>query len=249
MTRSSMKAPRTSFNKRVSSSRRIAFSSVDLQRIKTVKNAFGVTVNDVVVAVCAGAVRRWLLDHKEFADEPLVVQIPVSVRTEEQAGTYGNRILMLAAPLHTEIADPLARLKATAEGLRHLKERHRALPADLPSDVNHFIPPALFSRAARATLALTTSEVGRPRWNLVVSNVPGPQFPFYCAGARMVAQYPVSVITDGLGLNITVMSYDGHVDVGIIADREQIPDIWSLIDGFDLSLEELDDVKPSDADK
>lgn len=124
-----------------------------------------------------------------------------------------------------------------------MKERHRALPADLLSDVNHFIPPALFSRAARATFALATSSVGRPTWNVVVSNVPGPQLPLYCGGARLVANYPVSVITDGLGLNITVMSYNGHVDIGIIVDREQVPDVWTLLDGIDLSLTELEDAR------
>ena len=204
-----------------------------------VKNAFGVTVNDVVVTICAGAVRRWLLDHKELPEQPLVAQIPVSVRTEEQAGTYGNHVLMMSAPLHTDIADPAARLQATAAGLGEMKERHRALPADLLCDVNHFIPPVLFNRAARATFALATSSVGRPTWNVVVSNIPGPQFPLYCGGAQLVANYPVSAIADGLGLNITVMSYDGQVDIGIVADREQVPDVWTLLDGLDLSLTEL----------
>ncbi len=240
VTRRAMTAPRTSFNRRVSPHRRFAFGSLELQRVKDVKNAYGVTVNDVVVSLCAGAVRRWLVDHNELPDEPLVVQIPVSVRTEDQAGTYGNRVLMMAAPLHTQLADPVERLKATSASMSELKERHRALPADLLSDVNHFIPPALFSRAARATFALATSSVGRPTWNLVVSNVPGPQFPLYCGGARLVANYPVSVITDGIGLNITVMSYDGRVDIGIIVDREQIRDVWSLLDGIDVSLAELE---------
>jgi hypothetical protein len=83
--------------------------------------------------------------------------------------------------------------------------------------------------------------VGRPTWNVVVSNVPGPQIPLYCGGARLVAHYPVSVITDGLGLNITVMSYDGHLDVGIIADRGQMPDVATVMDGLEQSLTELED--------
>ncbi|MGB8501766.1 WS/DGAT/MGAT family O-acyltransferase [Mycobacterium sp.] len=239
--RSPLPAPKTSFNRRVSPNRRFAFGRLELQRVKDVKNAFGVTVNDVVVTICAGAVRRWLLDHKELPEQPLVAQIPVSVRTEEQAGTYGNHVLMMSAPLHTDIADPAARLKATAAGLGEMKERHRALPADLLCDINHFIPPALFNRAARATFALATSSVGRPTWNVVVSNIPGPQFPLYCGGAQLVANYPVSAIADGLGLNITVMSYDGQVDIGIVADREQVPDVWTLLDGLDLSLTELED--------
>jgi diacylglycerol O-acyltransferase / wax synthase len=239
--RAAMAAPKTSFNQKLSPHRRFAFGRMDLQRVKAVKRAYEVTVNDVVVAMCAGAVRRWLLDHKELPDEPLIAQIPVSVRTSDQAGTYGNRILILAAPLHTDIVDPVARLRATAASLAEMKQRHRALPAELLSDVNHFIPPALFSRAARATLALATTAVGRPTWNLVVSNVPGPQVPLYCGGARLVDNYPVSVITDGMGLNITVMSYDGHLDVGIVADRDQMPDVWTLLDGLELSLSELED--------
>jgi diacylglycerol O-acyltransferase len=239
-TRAPLAAPKTSFNGRVSPSRRFVFGRLDLDRVKEVKNAHGVTVNDVVVAICAGAVRRWLVDHDELPNSPLVAQIPVSVRTEEQAGTYGNRVLMLAAPLHTNVADPLERLEATAGGMREMKDRHRALPANLLIDFNHFIPPALFSRAARATFALATSRVGRPTWNVVVSNVPGPQIPLYCGGARLVAHYPVSVITDGLGLNITVMSYDGHLDVGIIADRGQMPDVATVMDGLEQSLTELE---------
>ena len=97
----------------------------------------------------------------------------------------------------------------TQEALSSMKKRHRAMPAELLQDANHFIPPAVFARAARATLTLDSSSRGRPNWNLVISNVPGPQFPLYCAGAELVANYPVSVITDGMGLNMTVMSYRG----------------------------------------
>ncbi len=166
--------------------------------------------------------------------------MPVSVRTQEQQGTYGNRILMLAAALHTEIADPVERLRQTSADLTVMKDRHKALPAELLSDANNFIPPALFNRAAQLTLSLASSSVAHPTWNLVVSNVPGPQFDLYCAGAKLLANYPVSVITDGLGLNITVMSYAGHLDVGILADREQMPDLWNLIDWLGDSLDELE---------
>jgi hypothetical protein len=120
-----------------------------------------------------------------------------------------------------------------------MKERHRALPADLLQDANHFIPPAVFSRAARLTFRLSTSRPGRPTWNLVISNVPGPQFPLYCAGARLEANYPVSVITDGMGLNITVMSYRGHMDFGLVADRDQMPDLPKLMTWLREALEEL----------
>jgi diacylglycerol O-acyltransferase / wax synthase len=231
--------PRTSFNGRISAHRRFVFGQLSLDEVKEIKNRFGVTVNDVVVAICAGAVRRWLIEHNELPAEPLVAQIPVSVRKESQQGTYGNRILLMTAPLFTDEHDPVRRLQKTHEALAEMKERHKALPAELLQDANQFIPPAVFSRAARLTFSLASSRRGRPAWNLVISNVPGPQFPLYMAGARLEANYPISVITDGMGLNITVMSYCGSLDFGIVADREQMPDVWSLIGSLGEALDEL----------
>ncbi len=232
-------APRTGFNGRLSAHRRFAFGRLSLDEVKAIKNQRGCTVNDVVVSMCASAVRRWLITHDELPADPLVAQVPVSVRTSEQAGTYGNRILLMSAPLFTNVEDPVERLERTHEALAVMKERHKALPATLLRDANHFIPPAVFSRAAQLTFRISTSRTGRPNWNLVISNVPGPQFSLYCAGARLVAQYPVSVITDGMGLNITVMSYDGCLDFGIVADREQMPDVFCLIEWLNKGLEEL----------
>jgi diacylglycerol O-acyltransferase len=235
--RSNLTPPRTSFNGRVSAHRRFAFGQLSLDAVKAIKNEHGCTVNDVVVTLCAGAVRRWLQEHGELPDQPLVAQMPVSVRTEEEQGTYGNRIGMLAVPVYTNEADPLARLRRTHQALKAAKDLHKALPAQLLQDATQFIPPAVFARASRVTMSLAATR--RPIWNLVISNVPGPQFPLYCAGARMEANYPVSVITDGMGLNITVMSYCGHLDFGIVADREQMRDVWKLIEWLGESLEEL----------
>jgi diacylglycerol O-acyltransferase len=221
--------PRTPFSGRVSGHRKIAFGQLSLADVKVAKNLHGTTVNDVVVALCAGAVRRWLIEHDALPETPLVAQIPISVRTEAQAGTYGNRIMLQTAALFTNIEDPIERLRLTHEALGDMKARHKALPAELLQDANHFIPPAVFALAARSTFALATSAAGRPPWNLVISNVPGPQLPLYLAGARLVANYPISVITDGMGLNITVMSYCGHLDFGLIADRDQMPDVHLLM--------------------
>jgi WS/DGAT/MGAT family acyltransferase len=230
--------PRTSFNGRISAHRRYAFGQLSLDEVKAVKNEYGTTVNDVVVSICAGAVRRWLIEHGELPEEPLVAQIPVSVRREREQGTFGNRILLMTSPLFTNEPDPVRRLRRTHQALMEMKERHQALPAELLQDANQFIPPAMFSRAARLTFSLATGP-GRPAWNLVVSNVPGPQFPLYMAGAKLEANYPISVITDGMGLNITVMSYLGRLDFGIVADREQMPDLWSLIGWLGDALNEL----------
>ncbi len=230
--------PRTSFNGHVAAHRRFAFGQLPLDQVKAIKRAYGFTVNDVIVSLAAGAVRRWLLEHDELPEHPLVSLVPVSVRTEEQRGTYGNQVGTMSVPLFTNERDPVTRLRLTHEALRRAKEHQQALPAQLLVDATQFIPPALFARASRATFSLAATRTP-PLWNLVVSNVPGPQFPLYCVGARVQATYPVSVVTDGMGLNITVMSYCGHLDFGIVADREQIPDVWKLIGWLRDSLEEL----------
>ena len=235
--RSSITPPKTSFNTVVSAHRRFAFGELSLDRVKQVKNAHGCTVNDVVMAMCAGALRRWLIVHDELPDGPLVAQVPVSVRTEDELGTYGNKIGVMSPPLHVEEPDPLRRLMLTHESMKSAKEQHKALPASLLRDASEFIPPALFARAARIGMALGAR--GTPIWNLVISNVPGPPVPLYLAGARVETMYPVSVITDGLGMNITVFSYQDELNFGIIVDRETVPDVWDLIGWLGESLDEL----------
>ena len=239
--REKLTPPHTSFNGRVSPHRRIVLGQMSLADVREVKAHYGCTVNDVIVSIVAGAVREWLIEHHELPEVPLVAQIPVSVRTEEQMGTFGNRILLMSAPLFTNIADPVERLLQTHDSLMDMKARHKALPAELLTDANQFIPPAVFSRAARATFTVTSSKRGRPLWNLVISNVPGPPVPLYCAGAKLKANYPVSVITDGMGLNITVLSYCGSLDFGLVADREQMPDLDLLMGWLQ---DELDALRP-----
>jgi hypothetical protein len=138
------------------------------------------------------------------------------------------------------------RLHRTHEAMCDMKEHHKALPADLLRDANHFVPPAVFARAARLTFRVATTT-GRPNWNLVISNVPGPQIPLFCAGARVEALHPVSVITDGMGLNITVMSYLGSLDFGIVADRDQMPDVGRLMAWLGDELGELQQAAPASA--
>ena len=222
-------APRTPFSRPLSAHRRFVFASMALEEVKTVTKAHGVTVNDVVVSLCAGALRRWLVVHEALPDVPLVAQIPVSVRTPEQVGTYGNQLMLMTLPLYTTEADPVTRLYATHEALAEMKQAQQGMPATLMADANRFIPPALFTRVARLSFALSSGWAGRPLWNLVVSSMPGPRRPLYLAGAKVLAAYPVSVITDGMGLNITMMSYCGSLDIGIVADRDQVPDVDKLI--------------------
>jgi WS/DGAT/MGAT family acyltransferase len=230
--------PRTSFNGPISGHRRFSFGQLSLDTVKSIKNAAGVTVNDVVVCLCAGALREWLKDRDELPKKPLVSMVPVSVRKEEERGAFGNRISVMIAPIPTDEADPKRRLRRTHELLRGAKERHKATPANLLTDATSFIPPAVASLAARTTMEVMGRT--RPPLNLVISNVPGPRSPLFCAGAKLEAHYPVSVVVDGVGLNITVMSYLDHLDFGIVADRDQIPDVWILIELLGRALEELE---------
>ncbi|HEU4976606.1 MAG TPA: wax ester/triacylglycerol synthase family O-acyltransferase [Baekduia sp.] len=236
----SARAPRTPFNGRISPHRSFSFGSLPLDTVKDIKNELGITVNDVVVALCASAVRNWLLEHDQLPDAPLVAMIPVSVRTQEQLGTFGNRISAMVVPIPTDVADPRRRIMAAHERLRSAKANHAALPADLLTDATKFIPPAVAARASRTVIDVLGRT--RPPLNLVISNVPGPRQPLYCAGAQLEATFPVSVVVDGVGLNITVMSYLDHLDFGVIADRGQIPDAWPLMDHLRRALAELETV-------
>ena len=233
------RAPRTKLNARISPHRRIAFGSLSLPEIKAIKNAFHATVNDVVVALCTGAIRDWLIAHDDLPDEPLLAMVPVSVRTREQAGTFGNRVSAMIVPLATTEPDPQQRLLRTHEALRSAKERHNAVPADILSRANHLIPPALLARAARVIAGISASRRFAPPYNVIISNIPGPAIPMYIGGARQVANYPVSVILDGVGLNITVLSYQDRVDFGLVADRELMPDLAGLVDSLQSALVEL----------
>jgi diacylglycerol O-acyltransferase / wax synthase len=229
--------PRLSFNRRISGHRRFSFGQLSLDTVKAIKNEAGVTVNDVVVALCAGTLRGWLKERDELPRQPLVAMVPVSVRTEQQAGTFGNRVSMMIVPIATDEADPKRRLKRTHELLLGAKTRHKAVPANLLTDATSFIPPAVASLAARTTMEVMGRT--RPPVNLVISNVPGPRSPLFLAGAKLEAHYPVSVVVDGVGLNITVMSYLDHLDFGLVADRDQVDDLWTLMDRLTRSLEEL----------
>ena len=230
--------PRTRFNTRVSPHRRFAFASVSLDRVKAVKNELGITVNDAVVGLCATGLRRWLSERGELPKEPLVAMVPVSVRTEEQRGTFGNRVSAMFAPIPTDVADPRERLMQAHETLSSAKSRHRAVPAELLSDATRFIPPAVHASASRLTMEFGARFM--PPINLVISNVPGPRVPLYMAGARLEGHYPVSVITHGVGLNITCMSYLDRIDFGIVVDHDQVDEAWSIMDAMSDALDELE---------
>jgi WS/DGAT/MGAT family acyltransferase len=234
----SARAPRTPFNGRISPHRAFAFGSLSLDKVKAIKSELGVTVNDVVVTLCASAVRQWLLDRDELPRTPLIAMVPVSVRPPSERNAFGNRISAMIVPIPTDVADPRARLLRAHDLLMSAKANHAALPASLLTDATSFIPPAVAALAARTTMELLGRT--RPPLNLVISNVPGPREPLFCAGARLESMFPVSVVVDGVGLNMTVMSYRDHLDFGIVTDAGQIPDAWPFMAHLRQALDDME---------
>ncbi|GHF82812.1 WS/DGAT/MGAT family acyltransferase [Amycolatopsis bartoniae] len=232
-------APRTSFNSTITGLRTVAYTSLELDEVKAVKNAFGVTVNDVVLALCAGALRRYLDTRGELPDEPLVATVPVSVsdRVENEEGS--NQVSAFFASLPTQLADPAARVYAIAESNRVAKEHHFSIKPDMLQDWAQFAAPRLFGWAVRAYSALRLAEKHPVVHNLVVSNVPGPPTPLYLLGAKVTGLYPLGPVFHGAGLNITVLSNAGRVDVGLLGARELVPELWSLADALSDELKDL----------
>jgi diacylglycerol O-acyltransferase len=220
-----VRAPKTPFNAPLSPHRRWSFIDLPLAEVKKLRgDRAGLTVNDVVMALCAGALRRWLELHDALPTAPLVAAVPVSVRTTDQKGTYGNRVSIMLAAMPTNLSAPVERLGAMHEAMRAAKDQHGAIPASLLADVSQFAMPALANQAWRLSARLRLLERVNP-FNLIISNIPGPNVALYFAGAELLAYYPVSALVDGQGLNITVMSYRGNLYFGLIACRELVPDL------------------------
>ena len=233
-----LRPPRTPLNGAITAHRRFAFGSLPMSDVKLVKNHFSMTVNDVVMALTASALRLWLEDHDALPEVPLVAAVPVSIRTEDQRGAQGNQVSVMLAELPTHVPDPEQRLRFMRTAMLDAKRAFEAVPASLLQDMSALVPTALSGLAARALFRLAT--VPGLLFNLFVSNVPGPQLPLYIAGGRVEGIYPVSAVSDLTGgLNITLFSYDGSLDLGLIACREMVPDVWRLVDHLHEAMTEM----------
>ena len=221
-------APRTSINVPISPHRSFVVGEVTLDDIKRVRRAFGGTVNDVVLAVCAGALREYLIERNELPVEPLVAMVPVSLRKDDEKGAMGNRVSNIFVALDTHIADPVERLQKIREHTASAKKRANAIGGDTLSDWAEFAAPAVAAGAARLYASMRLAERHRPAFNVTISNVPGPQSPLFCTGSRLVAWYPMGPIFDGSGLNITVMSYSGVVHFGLVACPDAVPSVGAI---------------------
>ncbi len=232
-------APRTSFNGTITGHRSVAFADLSLDAVKDVKNATGTTVNDVVLAVSGGALRRYLEARGELPQTSLVATVPVSVHGTSKRSGGSNKVSALFCRLGTDTEDPLERLRAMASANRHAKEHHNAIDADTLQEWAEFAAPRTFGLAVRLYSSWRLSERHPVVHNLVISNVPGPPVPLYFMGARVEALYPLGPVFHGAGLNITVMSNNGRVHVGVIACRELLPRVAELAALFPEELETL----------
>jgi len=232
-------APRTSFNAAITPHRTVAFTKVRLSVVKTVKEALGVKVNDVVTAVVSGALRRYRQARDELPDTSLISAIPISVQGEAADSEGMTKISVMFSSLMSDFAVPVERLKAIAETNVQVKEFHKMVGADTLMKWSEHAAPNTFALAARLYSSLRLSERHPVVHNLIISNVPGPPITLYMAGARLVGLYPLGPIMDGAGLNITVLSNEDRIGFGFIACRELMPDLWELAEAVPAELASL----------
>jgi len=237
-------APRLSFNRALTPRRTVEFTSVELSRLKEIRRAYGATLNDLLIAVCAGALRLYLTDHDELPDRPLIAAIPVSERgLEHEAG--GNRFstMFYAIPVHIE--DPVERVAATTRTAAAAKEFYEQSGHELLHSLASMLPPKTISPAMHAVSALRLADRVPPVANLMISNVRGPDFPLWIAGGRVSQMLPMGQLLEGMGLNITVVSYLDTVSFGFQVCPDLLPNVAQLAGYVDDAVAELEKAVPA----
>ena len=224
-------APRTAFNVAITNQRRFAARTVPLAEVKEIAKRSGVSLNDVVMATVAGGLREYFIGHRELPERPLSAAVPVSLRAagDESAN---NQVSMVTMTLATDLADPMQRLKTIAAGSVETKAKLGRVKTAIPTDFPMLAAPWLMSGLASLFGRSRLANVLPPVANLVISNVPGIQQQLYFAGARIISYYPVSIPAHGMALNVTVQSYNGRLDYGLIGCRRAVPDIMDLADAL-----------------
>lgn len=234
------KVPRTRFNGPISPHRVFDARRFSLDEVRAIKSAVdGATVNDVIVSVCGGALRRYLNARHELPERSLVAMAPVSVRTKAQRGAAGNQVSTLSLPIRTDISEPLARLRAVQKESVAAKTISGALGSNIVTDLAHLLPVASTQLAAQAYARWGLAERMPPVFNTVITNVPGPGVPLYSMGSRLVANFGLGPIVHGVGLFQPVLSYNGEITVSAVSCREMMPDPAVYGDCLDESFEAL----------
>jgi WS/DGAT/MGAT family acyltransferase len=228
-------APRTMLNVKIGGARRCAAQSWSLDRIKSVKKAAGVTVNDVVLAMCSGALRYYLLEQNALPDTPLIAMVPVSLRTEDEADAGGNLVGAILCNLATDTDDPAQRLQTISDSMRSNKKVFSQLPRFQALALSAANTSALALAAVPGWVASTS-----PPFNIIISNVPGPTQPIYYGGARLDGNYPLSIALDGQALNITLANNAGNLDFGLVGCRRSVPHLQRLLAHLESSLKDLE---------
>lgn len=210
-------APKTMFNRAISPDRVAAFGSAPLSDFRYIRKVFGCTVNDVVIAACTGALRRYLEQNNDLPNRALMASCPISIRTPEQTADCGNRVSTLFVGMPVQIEDPIERLQAIMSDTKDAKTLHNAMGAEMLQDWAELAAPYAFTYAARMYTRMKLADRHAPVHNLIVSNVPGPPFDLFCLGARVVQFFPLGPVLEGAGLNLTVVSRAQDMDIGIMA--------------------------------
>jgi diacylglycerol O-acyltransferase len=234
-------APDVPLNQPIGPHRRFVWARSELATFKRIKDALGGTVNDVVLAVVTGALRSWLHD-RGIRTEGLELRalVPVSIRSEDERGNLGNRIALMRGPLPVYVEDPVRRLRAISEQMEGLKRSKQALGAEVISRFNDFAPPTLLAQASRINFSTRL-------FNLIVTNVPGPQVPLYVLGRQMEEVFPVAFLPQNHALAVAIMSYNGRIGFGLLADYDSMDDVDAIAAGLTESLGELEEAAAASA--
>ncbi|HEU4706923.1 MAG TPA: wax ester/triacylglycerol synthase family O-acyltransferase [Solirubrobacterales bacterium] len=227
-------APDVPLNEEIGPHRRYVWARSELETFKRIKDTFGGTVNDVVLAVVTGALRKWL-HRRKVRTEGLELRalVPVSIRTADERGDLGNRIALMRGPLPVYIEDPVRRLRTISDAMAGLKRSKQALGAEVISRFNDFAPPTLLAQASRINFSTRL-------FNLIVTNVPGPQMPLFVLGRELEDVFPVAFLPQSHSLAVAIMSYNGKVGFGLLADYDCMEDVEIVSNGVNEALDELE---------
>jgi WS/DGAT/MGAT family acyltransferase len=228
-------APDVPLNQPIGPHRRFTWARSELATFKRIKDALGGTVNDVVLAVVTGALREWL-HSRGVRTEGLELRalVPVSIRSQDERGDLGNRIAAMRGPLPVYVEDPVRRLRVVSEQMEGLKRSKQALGAEVISRFNDFAPPTLLAQASRINFSTRL-------FNMIVTNVPGPQIPLYVLGRELEEVFPVAFLPPNHTMAVAIMSYNGRVGFGLLADYDSMEDVESIAEGLNRSLAELEE--------